>query len=103
MNGLALPMSSGLVPVMNVAQKRAAEQTQAQPVIAGLAAHVKKCFDASYQAKQQGVEERLLQCVRQRRGEYDPNDLAEIRKAGGSEIYMMLTGNKCRAAASWIK
>jgi hypothetical protein len=106
--GLNLGMSSGLVPVTTVAQMQAderkqAEATQAQPVIAGLAAHVKKCFDAAYQAKQHQVEERLLKCVRQRRGEYDPEILAEIRKAGGSEIYMMLTGNKCRSAASWIK
>lgn len=107
-NGLALPMASGLVPVMNIAQmqeqeKRQAELVQQQPMITGLAGHVKKCFDAAYQAKQEHVEDRLLQCVRQRRGEYDPEILAEIRKAGGSEIYMMLTGNKCRAAASWIK
>lgn len=108
MAGLALPMASGLVPVTTVAQmqeeeRKQAEITQQQPVIAGLAGYVKQCFDAAYQAKQNTVEERLLSCVRQRRGEYDPAILAEIRKAGGSEIYMMLTGNKCRAAASWIK
>lgn len=108
MAGLSFPMSNGLVPVTTVAQmqaeeKKQAEATQAQPVIAGLAGHVKKCFDAAYQAKQDKVEERLLKCVRQRRGEYDPEVLAEINKAGGSHIYMMLTGNKCRAAASWIK
>ena len=108
MAGLALPMSNALVPVTTVAQMQAEERkqtelTQQQPVITGLAGHVKKCFDAAYQAKQNTVETRLLQCVRQRRGEYDPEILAEIKKAGGSEIYMMLTGNKCRAAASWIK
>jgi hypothetical protein len=108
MAGLSLPMASGLVPVTTVAQmqaeeKKQAEATQQQPVITGLAGYVKRCFDAAYQAKQDHVEDRLLKCVRQRRGEYDPDVLAEIRKAGGSEIYMMLTGNKCRAAASWIK
>ncbi len=99
---------SALVPVMNVAQmqeaeRKQAEATQLQPLIQGLAGYVKQCFDAAYQAKQQEVEDRLLKCVRQRRGEYDPNVLTEIQKSGGSEIYMMLTANKCRSAASWIK
>lgn len=94
-----------LVPLAQMLEneKRQAELTQQRPVIQGLAAHVRSCFDAAQSAKQQQVEERLLQCIRQRRGEYDPTVLADIRKAGGSEIYMMLTANKCRAAASWIK
>lgn len=111
MAGLVVPFPSsgtGLVPVMNVAQmqemeKREAEAVQMQPVIQGLAHHVKQCFDAAYQAKQHDVEERLLQCVRQRRGEYDPDVLSRIKASQGSEIYMMLTANKCRAASSWLK
>lgn len=118
MAGLVLPFpstgaspmggASALVPVQTIAQMQAnerqqAEATQQQPLIQGLAGYVKQCFDAAYQAKQQAVEERLLKCVRQRRGEYDPNVLADIQKAGGSELYMMLTANKCRSAGSWIK
>lgn len=45
----------------------------------------------------------MFRAMRQRRGEYDPEVLAEIQKLGGSEIYMMLSSNKCRAAASWIR
>lgn len=112
MAGLIVPNmsagSAGTVPVVPLStmlenEKRAAEATQQTPVIQGLAGYVKQCFDAAYQAKQQKVEERLLKCVRQRRGEYDPNVLSDIQKQGGSAIYMMLTANKCRAAASWIK
>lgn len=113
MSGLGLQVpslggSSGLVPFVPVSQlieeeKRRAELVQQQPVIVGLAAHVRRCFDAAQTAKRTNVEERLLQCIRQRRGEYDPDVLTEIRKGGGSEIFMMLTSNKCRAATSWIK
>jgi len=49
------------------------------------------------------ITQRLLKCERQRRGEYDPDKLAQIRQTGGSDIYMMLTDIKCRAAESWIK
>lgn len=105
----ALTATTGLVPVMNVAQmqaaeeKRVAEQAQHAPLITGLAAHVRRCFDAAQSAKQQTVEQRILKAIRQRRGEYEPDVLADIQKSGGSAIYMMLTSNKCRAAASWIK
>lgn len=98
----------GLVPVASARQlldeeRRAAEAVQQTPVIQGLAAYVRKCFDAAAMARRESIDERLHQCVRQRRGEYDPEILSEIKKTGGSEIYMMLTANKCRAASSWIK
>lgn len=105
----ALGMGTGLVPVANLAMlerqeaREAAAAANVAPVIQGLAAYVKRCFDAAYSAKQTTVDERLLACVRQRRGEYDPQTLDAIRRSGGSEIYMMLTSNKCRSASSWIK
>lgn len=49
------------------------------------------------------IEEQLLDSLRRRRGVYSDSKLAEIRKHGGSEVYMQLTGIKCRAAAAWIK
>jgi len=84
------------------ARRASAEAANNAPVIQGLAAHVKTQWEAAKAAKTQ-VEERMLKSIRQRRGQYDPDILTEIRKFGGSEIYMMLTSNKCRAAASWIR
>lgn len=99
---------NGILPVMSLQdlqdeERRQAEQTNAQPYVQGLAGYVRQCWSTSRTAKQQTIEQRLLQCVRQRRGEYDPEVLSEIRKSGGTEIYMMLTSNKCRAASSWIR
>jgi hypothetical protein len=67
-----------------------------------LSAHVRKCWDEAKVAKAL-ITERLLKCERQRRGEYDPERLAEINRMGGSDIFMMLTDVKARAAESWIK
>lgn len=85
------------------ARRALAEQANQQSVVLGLAGHVRACWTSALDAKRQIVEERMLQCMRQRRGEYDPERITEIRKMGGSEIYMMLTSNKCRSAASWIR
>lgn len=99
----------GLIPVENNAamdaraSREQAEKENNKPVIQSLAAHVRKHWTLNYMAKQQTVEERMLQAMRQRRGEYDPDVMQEISKTGGSAIYMMLTSNKCRAAGSWLR
>lgn len=67
-----------------------------------LAAYVKRCFEQAKVARAE-ITERLLRCERQRRGVYDPDKAAEIAKMGGSDIFMMLTDVKCRAAESWIR
>ena len=67
-----------------------------------LAAYVKRCWEQARVARNE-VTERLLRCERQRRGVYDPDKAADIAKMGGSDIYMMLTDVKCRAAESWIR
>lgn len=93
--------------LVNVAtpDQTAARMTPEKPVaeeaINSLAAYIRNCFSTAYRAKLP-ITERLLQCERQRRGKYDPDKLAEIRKSGGSEIYMMLTDVKCRGAEAWI-
>jgi len=67
-----------------------------------LGAYVRKCWDEAKVAKTL-ITERLLKCERQRRGEYDPERLQEINRMGGSDIFMMLTDVKGRAAESWIR
>lgn len=102
----------GLVPVMNNAAmdahqaredaRDAASKANSEPLVTGLAAYVRKCWSSAYLAKLD-VEQRMLQSLRQRRGEYDPEDLVEIQKSGGSTIYMMVTSNKCRGATAWLR
>jgi hypothetical protein len=104
-----LGVVGGIVPVANNAAmdadeaRRRATEENSQPIIQSLAALVRGKWMYAYQAKQQTIENRMLQAIRQRRGEYDPEVLEEINKTGGSAIYMMLTSNKCRAASSWLR
>ena len=73
-----------------------------EQVLQGLAAYVTPLWEDAKRAKND-VRPRLLESLRQRRGEYSPEKLASIKETGGSEIFMMLTSVKCRAAASWLR
>lgn len=75
---------------------------QAKPEITGLAGHVLRHWEIAREAKRK-VEARLLQNMRARTGEYDPDKIMEIKKHGGAETYAMLTSVKCRAAGSWLR
>lgn len=50
----------------------------------------------------QVINQRLLDCLRRRTGEYDASKLAAIRQTNGSEIFMQVTGAKCRSAKAWL-
>ena len=96
-----------LIPVarasdLEAESRKRSDAMQNQPVIQGLAAHVRTRWDSSRTAKRD-LEERMLQCLRQRNGEYDPDKLQEIKDQGGSDIYINLTSVKCRAATSWLR
>jgi len=98
---------NGILPVKNLTtlleeETAAAEARTNQPTVQGLVAHVRKCWEVAQQAKLQ-IEQRMLQNLRQRRGEYDPDMAAEIKRQGMSDIFMMLTSNKCRAGSAWLR
>ena len=72
------------------------------PLLSGLSGHVRKRWEAAKDAKVP-YEQRMLECMRQRNGEYDPDKLSEIRRHGGSELFIHLTSTKCRGASSWLR
>jgi len=78
-----------------------ARERQQRPVITSLASKVRSTFEASKEAKQK-IEQEDIESLRQRNGIYPPSKLASIRANGGSEIYMMLTDEKCSAITSWL-
>ena len=81
---------------------RALEERQAQPFILGMADYLRACWDVAQQAKKP-IENKMLMAMRQRNGEYEADKMAGIRKQGGSDIFMMITEVKCRAAESWLR
>lgn len=101
----------GVLPVKSLADMMREEQAAAatarateaanQPVIQSLVQHIQKNWSLAKEAKEH-VEDEMLSAVRSRRGEYDPETLARIRKQGGSEIYMMLFATKARQAKALL-
>jgi hypothetical protein len=84
------------------ATAQALADRQNQPVIIGLVGYLRECWDAAQMAKRP-IEQEMLRALRQRNGEYEGDKLQQIRAQGGSEIYMMITEVKCRAAESWLR
>lgn len=110
----------GLIAVLNNNDLQAREDAEARaradaiasaqvaadpyaPLVCQLDSYIENCWQAAKSAKESQVENDMLEDLRQREGVYEPTKLAEIRKQGGSEIYMMLTNVKCRAAEGWIR
>jgi len=81
---------------------RELQERQDQPVILGLVAYLRSSWDRAKAAKSP-IEQIMLHALRQRNGEYEADKLQQIRVQGGSEIYMMITEVKCRAAESWLR
>ena len=79
----------------------ATPSTSQDPMLAGLAGHIRHHWQLAKDAKTD-VERLMLEAVRSRRGEYDPAMLAKIREQGGSEIYMMLFATKARQAKALL-
>ena len=82
--------------------ERALQARQNQPLILGLTAYLRSCWDAAVMAKRP-IERIMLRGMRQRNGEYESDKLKEIQNQGGSTLYMMITEVKCRAAESWLR
>lgn len=106
--GTAPVSNGGMLRVMNNSQLNEIQRQQqeaANPtkilVISGLAAHIRRCWSAAKDAKQEH-QRTMLRCLRMRKGEYEPHVAAMIAAEGGSDIYMRLTDVKCRGAEAWI-
>lgn len=68
-----------------------------------LARYVRTTFEEAKRAKDMHLTERLLDCARRRRGEYDTVKMQELIAAGGSLVWLNITEMKCLATESWIK
>ena len=84
------------------AAAQALQERQNQPMVLGLSQHIRMCWDVAKIAKKP-IEDEMLRALRQRNGQYEPDKLSQIKQQGGSEIYMMITEVKCRAAESWLR
>ena len=67
-----------------------------------LSSRINKSWEAARSNKMK-VEHNMLECLRERKGEYGPEELRDIREAGGSDIYVKLATSKIRAGIAHIK
>lgn len=75
--------------------------TSQEPELVG---YIKRRFKAFCDQRQtNGVDDRIVECMRAFKGEYSPAKLQEIRQFGGSEAYAKITTLKCRGAKSALK
>ncbi|MBF0458324.1 MAG: hypothetical protein HQK99_10560, partial [Nitrospirae bacterium] len=68
----------------------------------GIGTYVTHCWHQAKLAKEP-IEAQMMRSLRQRAGKYDPEKLGAIRRMGGSLIYMLLSGARCRDAEAWLK
>lgn len=101
MDGFAL-MPVARASDLEARARKESEKQNARPIIVGLASHARERWTSAKDAKRD-LEERMIDCLRQRQGKYNPEKLAEIQRDGGSEIFIQLTSVKCRAATSWLR
>ena len=103
----AINLAGGLhaapLQVTIAAERKSAQETQSTLMVTQLAGHIRHAWQVARDARAVTIDKRLLQNIRARRGEYDPDRLAAIKAMGGSDIYAMLTSVKCRAAGSWVR
>ena len=65
--------------------RKEAQERQNAPIISGLAGYVRSCWEPARTAKMP-IEHRMIKAKRQRNGEYEPEKLNEITRAGGSAV-----------------
>ena len=99
----------GLVVLTNEELEKAeavhkeSEEHQQQPEVSALVAYILHQFEINRNHKRFNcIDEEMLEDLRQRNDEYDPDKLSHIKAHGGSEVFIGYTGTKCRAAESWI-
>jgi hypothetical protein len=77
-------------------------EEQAQPVITGLAGHVKGFWTKASQARTT-VETEMVEAMLARRGEYTAAKLQQIRDAKQPAIYMMVASSKMRQVEALLR
>ncbi len=58
-------------------------------------------WDQALRAKK-SVEQQMMKNLRQSLGQYEPDKLSAIKKMGGSEVFIGITGTKSRHVLAWL-
>ena len=98
-----LVKSSQQVESDEKAQIQLAEQDK-KPVMKNLASYVQTCFEsAKNHRKENDVNERMLRSKRQKAGEYEQTELAQLQSRPGTDIFFNITESKCESFVAWLE
>lgn len=103
LNGI-LPFANAQA-VMEERRKAVAQESdtqQNQPVIQGLAGHIRNFWQRAEQAKQI-VKDQMLEAMYARRGEYTAERLQKIQASKQPAIYMMVAASKMRQVEALLR
>ncbi len=84
-----------------LAQRMDNSSYQPAPIVDALAGHVRSCWTNAKHGRS-NIVDRMVDCLRRRKGEYSASKIQAINAMGGSKVYMRITGAKCNAARSWL-
>lgn len=78
------------------------QEEASQPVLAGLAGHIKGFWHKAERARRT-VETEMIEAMLARRGEYTPQKLAQIKEQRQPAIYMMVASAKMRQVEALLR
>lgn len=104
--GSNLPMNVPVKPSTSGRSSTTVDAYGTEPTTAGneattdaLGAYARQCFTEAKNSRDL-IDTLLLKCLRQRRGEYDPDVLAQITDS--VITFFNITATKCRAGEAWL-
>lgn len=105
-----VPSHQGLMRVVDnktldeqEAANRKAQEAETEPVIQTISTLVEELWQDNQNYKTEtNIDHMMLASLRQRNNEYDSDKIAAILEQGGTQIFLGLTGVKCRGAEAWI-
>lgn len=107
MAGMGLRLISNSELDAAATARRTAQDLQNTPVLISLSSYIRTAFDAAKDYRNSSsngdLDSRMLRCLRQRLGQYEPDMLQQLNTQGGTQIFMLLTQTKCRGAEAWMR
>jgi len=103
--GLLRVLNNPQMDTIQAAQAKAALaiQQQQKDELSGLRRHIMDAWNRNKQLREQsGVDQQMIDALRQRDNEYTPEKLSAIESQGGTKVFMGATSMKCRAAEAWM-
>ncbi|WP_423820842.1 hypothetical protein V5738_10915 [Salinisphaera sp. SPP-AMP-43] len=103
MPGLMIVKSNEQLDAEAEAERQNMIDQPAEPIVSALVGAVHAAWSRNKRARID-IDRELLACLRQVKGEYDPEERQLIaEQGGGNMIYMMLAATKVSAATAWLQ